>query len=119
LRKLTSPAPTSTAAQSASTGAACPADVAATIPDGSGSTLIAAYDTSEFAVTLCRTSTGAIYYHGIDRKDTSQRITLLATKVNGTYRAVNNGYTYLVTNRDLIVAHDGTTLLDQRLTPAR
>ena len=119
LHKLTSPAPDSTAAQSASTGAACPADVAATIPDGSGSTLIAAYDTSEFVVTLCRTSTGVIYYHGRNKKDTSQQITLLATEVNGAYRAVNSGYTYLVTNKDLIVAHDGTTLLDQRLTPAR
>jgi hypothetical protein len=118
LHHLTSAKTAAGAAQATSTAVACPADVAGTIPNGGGSTLIAAYDTSGFAITLCTASTGAIYYNGVDRGNPSQWITLPARMVNGSYTASNNGYTYLVTKQDLIVSRAGATLIDQALSPA-
>jgi hypothetical protein len=118
LHHLTSAKTGAGATQATSTAVACPADVASTITDGGSSTLIAAYDTSEFAITLCTGSTGAVYYNGVDRQNPSQWITLPATMANGTYTASNNGYTYQVTHQDLVVSHAGTTLVDQPLSPA-
>lgn len=109
--------PSANTGGSTANAAACPADVAATIPNGSGSTLISAYQTTEFYVTLCRTTSGQNYYFGMSKQDNSQQITLPAQEANGTYTSTNNGYTYQVTGQDLIVSQNGQTLLDQALSP--
>lgn len=103
---------------STSSTTACPANAAATIPGGDNSTLIDAYQTTGFYVTLCSTTSGDDYYFGMSKQDTSQQITLPVQEDNGTYTATNNGYTYQVTGQDLIVSRNGQTLLDQALSPA-
>lgn len=96
---------------------ACPSDVAATIPDGDGSTLINAYQTTGFYVTLCQTASGDDYYFGESKQDSSEQITLPAEDDGGTYTATNNGYTYQVDGQDLTVTDNGQTLIDQSLAP--
>ena len=96
---------------------ACPSHVAATIPDGNGSTLIAAYQTTDYYVTLCQTTSGEDYYFGENKQDSSLRITLPAHDDNGTYTATNKGYAYQVDGQDLVVTHDGKTEIDQSLSP--
>lgn len=110
--------PSSGASVSTSSATPCPSDVAGTIPDGDGSKLIEADQTSGFYVTLCSTAAGDIYYYGADKTNSSQQITLPAERDGDTYTATNNGYEYQVTSQDLIVSQDGQTLLDQPLSPA-
>jgi hypothetical protein len=99
------------------TAAACPRDIAEQIPGRS--TLISQYQTSEYEVTLCRTTRGAIYYHGVEKGNPALQITLPATQISGSYKASNHGYTYWVTKHDLIVTEQGRTLMRETLAPLK
>jgi hypothetical protein len=95
----------------------CPADIATDIPGGNGSTSIASYQSSQYDVTLCRTTTGQIYYHGVSRQNSTLQITLPARPEDGGYIAYNNSYSYQVIGHRLIVTDNGSQLLDQALSP--
>lgn len=95
----------------------CSADVADKI-SGRNITLIRQYQTRDYIITLCRTGSGTIYYHGAEKNDTSRQITLPVRMVDGSYMALHDGYTYWVTKHDLVVTKGGQTLLDQALSPA-
>lgn len=108
---------TSAGGSASTSAAACPSDVAATIPGGDGSTLIDAYQTTDYYVTLCQTTSGEDYYFGENKQDSSLQITLQAQDDNGTYTATNKGYTYQVDGQDLVVTNNGQTKIDQSLSP--
>lgn len=98
------------------TGTSCPASTSDSMPGGGGA-LIAEYQTSQYEITLCRSASGTIYYHGVQKDSPSQQITLPARLANGSYQSSNAGYTYLITKHDLIVTEGSQILLDQGLSP--
>jgi hypothetical protein len=77
---------------------------------------VASYQSSEYNVSLCRTTDGRIYYHGAARNNAKLQITLPAQPEDGGYIAYNKGYSYQVTGHRLIVTENGTKILDQALS---
>jgi hypothetical protein len=107
------PAPTTTPAR------ACPAAVAATLPGGAGATLVAGFETRRFRIHYCRTTGGALYYHGASRTAAAQQVTIPATPIAGGFQAsrvvAGHTFVYRVTTR-LTVTEDGRTLLTDPVT---
>lgn len=96
---------------------ACPSSVARDLPSGAGagSTLIGISTTSTYTITLCKSTSGQIFYHGVNKRRPSLQITLLAHRINAGYLAVNGAYEYEVTSSWLIAKEHGRALLRQRL----
>lgn len=94
----------------------CPSTVAAELPPGAGpgSTLIAAYLSADFEITLCSDATGQVYYHGAGRVS-GNSITLPAQYENGAYMAQDGSYLYQVRDQRIMVTNDGEVLVDQPL----
>jgi Zn-finger in Ran binding protein and others len=101
----------------AASGPPCPAGIASGIPDGENSTIIASYSSSEFAITMCETPTGKIYYHGASKSDASMQITLPAQRSDSGFRARNNVYVYYVSPEKLVITKNGSVILSQTLRP--
>lgn len=95
----------------------CPPGVARVIPDGTHSTLVAAYVTRDYRITLCANSRGRIYYHSVDLRNPRLHLTVRARPKDGAYIARHDGYVYRVTKHRLIVTRHGKRLLDQTLHP--
>lgn len=97
---------------------ACPDRVAAAV---SGSaTLVAAYETPKFLITLCRTADGQIHYDGqVKGKPASDEyhISLPAESTATGYLARNGVYTYEIRANHVIVSRRGEILLDSPLQP--
>jgi hypothetical protein len=95
--------------------AARPCPVAATLPDGRNAVLVAGYETKRFRVYYCRTTTGALYYHGASKTAATQTVTIPATPIPGGYEAHRtvDGHTfvYRVAANTLTVLRDGRTIL--------
>ncbi|MCX4545520.1 hypothetical protein [Streptomyces sp. NBC_01565] len=90
----------------------CPAEIAADMPDGSGSdaVLLRHYVTDRHDITLCRTADDAVYYHGglLNRPDVPT-ITIPATRTDTGYRAPRGDYLYEIDGEYVrVTVPDGT-----------
>ncbi|MBK3576289.1 hypothetical protein JHN63_21195 [Streptomyces sp. MBT65] len=85
----------------------CPEAVVSAIgAPGTGASLLAAYRSDRFLVTLCRTTAGETYYHGARRgqpESPKTSITLPATKEGSSWVAHNDSYAYRVDSDRLTV----------------
>jgi hypothetical protein len=115
-------APPSVGRSGPSTAAACPAQVARWLPSsGAGSTLISAYQTSKFLITLCQAPGGQLYYDGqVKNQPPSEEshISLPATATSSGYLARNGAFAYEIKNGIVIVSHQGKVMTEERLQPA-
>jgi hypothetical protein len=90
----------------------CPEAVATWLP--SGAVLVAAYTTDRHVVTLCRDSSGQLYYDGQVKgapASSQTHISLRATATATGFVAYNKGYSYEITGSELIVTNNGTEIL--------
>jgi hypothetical protein len=93
----------------------CPAEIAASIQDGAGSTVIASYVSPGFEITICQTTAGKMYYHGVSKTNSSLQITLPARWTGWRFEARNNSYIYYVSAHRLLVTEDGAVIVSQPL----
>ncbi len=114
--------PTAGHGSTAASGAPCPAATATWLPDGgSGSTLVAAYQTDKHLIMLCRTAGGQVYYDGQVKgkpADSDNHINLPATSTGAGWVARNGVYTYTIANGTVVVANSGRVVLSETLEPA-
>jgi hypothetical protein len=96
----------------------CPDGVASTLPSGdrASSTLVETHKTSGYTVTICADSSGALYYHGVSRTNSSLWITLPVKRSGSDYIATNKGYEYELSPRHLVVSKGGHVEVDQTFT---
>lgn len=112
----------STGSGSAMANTPCPATAATWLPGGgSGSTLVGAYQTNKHLITLCKASSGQVYYDGQVKgkpADTDNHISLPATSTGAGWVARNGVYTYTIANGAVVVANSGKVVLNETLQPA-
>ncbi|MEQ0560560.1 hypothetical protein ABJI51_15850 [Amycolatopsis sp. NEAU-NG30] len=98
----------------------CPGGVAQWLPNaGSGTILIAQYDTGQHVVTICRDSRGQYHYDGQlkGKPATSEtHISLAASKTATGFQARNAGYLYEIDGPDLRLTKYGKPIQSWRLT---
>jgi hypothetical protein len=97
--------------------AACPARIAAELPDGDGAELVAAYRTSNKQITLCRTASGALYYYGEFSDGRDKGIAMEAEETGGGYEAVNGPYRYEIHDGVVTIYQSGRQIGEEELTP--
>lgn len=117
----TAPTPTTTFGGAAVTPAvspappSCPDEAAIRLPAGEreSSQLVETRETNQFRVTICKGTSGALYYYGVALDNASLWIDLPATRSGDGYVAVNGDTEYDVQSRTLIVRRNGSDIVDQ------
>ncbi|WP_167977451.1 hypothetical protein, partial [Lentzea indica] len=103
-------------------GTPCPAATATWLPGGgSGSTLVAAYQTDKHLITLCRAADGQVYYDGQVKgkpADADNHISLPATSTGAAWVARNGVYTYTIRSSSVVVQKSEIVVLYEPLQPA-
>jgi hypothetical protein len=97
--------------------ATCPARIADQLPDGDGAELVEAFRTSNKQITLCRTTSGTLYYYGefSDRREAG--IAMEAEQTSEGYEARNGPYRYEIHGNVVTIYQSGTQIGEEDLTP--
>jgi hypothetical protein len=105
------PSTGSAPSQAAPTGVPCPSVAAMWLPGGgAGSVLIDGYTTDQFVITICRDSTGQLYYDGqiANQAVTSDtHISIPAQQTADGFVASNKGYVYQISGTQETVTNAG------------
>lgn len=100
--------------QAAPTGVPCPSVAAMWLPGGgAGSVLIDGYTANQFVITICRDSTGQLYYDGqiANQAVTSDtHISIPAQQTSDGFVATNKGYVYQISGTQETVTNAGKPL---------
>ncbi|GAB7102755.1 hypothetical protein JCM4814A_10690 [Streptomyces phaeofaciens JCM 4814] len=96
---------------------ACPARIAAQLPDGDGAELVEAFRTSNKRITLCRTESGSLYYYGEFSDGREKGIAMPAERTSGGYEARNQEYRYEIHDGLVTIYESGTQIGEEKLTP--
>lgn len=97
--------------------ATCPARIAAELPGGDGAELVEAFRTSNKRITLCRTTSGSLYYYGEFSDGREKGIAMEAEQTSDGYEARNGPYRYEIHGRVVTVYQSGTQIGEEDLTP--
>ena len=95
----------------------CPGRIADQLPDGDGAELVEAFRTSNKQITLCRTTSGTLYYYGefSDRREAG--IAMEAEQTSEGYEARNGPYRYEIHGNVVTIYQSGTQIGEEDLTP--
>jgi hypothetical protein len=116
---IPSPTPAPAAApspniQAAPAGVPCPAAAAMWLPaGGTGSVLVDGYTTDRYVITVCRDSTGQLYYDGqiANQAVTNDtHISIPAQQTADGFVATNNGYVYQISGTQETVSKGGNQI---------
>jgi hypothetical protein len=95
------------------TGAPCPAVAASTMPETATALLVGR--SSSVAVTVCRGTSGHLYYFGAN-PSTRVTVTLPAVRAGSAWTASDAGLTYVVDPAHVAVQRGGAPVADEPLT---
>lgn len=108
------PSAGSAPSQAAPTGVPCPSTAAMWLPGGgAGSVQIDGYTTDQFVITICRDSTGQLYYDGqiANQAVTSDtHISIPAQQTADGFVASNKGYVYQISGTQETVTNAGNQI---------
>lgn len=97
--------------------ATCPTRIAAELPDGDGAELVEAFRTSNKQITLCRTTSGTLYYYGEFSDGREPGIAMKAEQTSEGYEARNGPYRYEIHGKVVTVFQSGRQIGEEDLTP--
>ncbi|MFF5480490.1 hypothetical protein ACFY5C_24545 [Streptomyces sp. NPDC012935] len=97
--------------------ATCPDRIAAELPDGDGAELVRAYRTKNKQITLCRTTSGSLYYYGEFSDGREKGIAMEAEETSDGYEARNGEYRYVIHDGVVTVYQSGTQIGEEEVTP--
>lgn len=97
--------------------ATCPDRIAAELPDGDGAELVQAYRTKNKQITLCRTTSGSLYYYGEFSDGREQGIAMEAEETSDGYEARNGEYLYVIEGGVVTIYQSGTQIGEEDVTP--
>ncbi|MGW3208820.1 hypothetical protein [Streptomyces sp. NPDC001135] len=100
-----------------STAAACPDRIATELPAGDGAELVQAFRTRNKQITLCRTTSGSLYYYGEFSDGREQGIAMKAKTTSEGYEANNGPYRYVIHGGVVTVYQSGRRIGEEELTP--
>jgi hypothetical protein len=107
-------------AAQASRSTPCPASVATWLPGGGGGgELVAGYTTEKHVVTICRDTSGQLYYDGLVKgtvANSQTHISLRASTTASGFVADNKGYVYEISGAQLIIRNNGSEIHRTALT---
>ncbi|MEV5874862.1 hypothetical protein AB0L75_11635 [Streptomyces sp. NPDC052101] len=95
----------------------CPDRIAAELPDGDGAELVQAFHTKNKQITLCRTTSGSLYYYGEFSDGREKGIAMRATAASSGYEARNGEYRYVIHDGVVTVYESGRQIGEEQLTP--
>ncbi|KUL43152.1 hypothetical protein [Streptomyces regalis] len=95
----------------------CPDRIAAALPDGDGAGLVQAYRTKNKQITLCRTTSGSLYYYGEFSDGREKGIAMEAEETSDGYEARNGEYRYVIHDGVVTVYQSGTQIGEEDVTP--
>jgi hypothetical protein len=97
--------------------ATCPDRIAAELPDGDGAELVQAFRTSNKQITLCRTTSGTLYYYGEFSDGREKGIVMEAEQTGEGYEARNDPYRYEIHGGVVTIYRSGAQIGEEDLTP--
>lgn len=95
----------------------CPARIAAELPGGDGAALVEAFRTSNKQITLCRTTSGTLYYYGEFSDGRESGIAMEAERTSEGYEARNGPYRYEIHGEVVTIYQSGQRIGEEDLTP--
>jgi hypothetical protein len=95
----------------------CPDRIAAELPDGDGAELVQAFRTKNKQITLCRTTSGSLYYYGEFSDGREKGIAMKAKTTSDGYEARNGAYRYVIHDGVVTVYQSGSRIGEEELTP--
>jgi hypothetical protein len=95
----------------------CPPRIAAELPDGDGAELVEAFRTSNKQITLCRTTSGTLYYYGEFSDGREAGIVMEAEQTSEGYEARNGPYRYEIHGKVVTIFQSGRQIGEEDLTP--
>ncbi|MET7694176.1 hypothetical protein ABZT06_40505 [Streptomyces sp. NPDC005483] len=95
----------------------CPARIAAELPNGDGAELVEAFRTSNKQITLCRTTSGTLYYYGEFSDGREAGIAMEAEQTSEGYEARNGPYRYEIHGKVVTIFQSGRQIGEEDLTP--
>lgn len=97
--------------------ATCPDRIAAELPGGDGAELVRAFRTKNKQITLCRTTSGSLYYYGEFSDGREKGIAMKAKTTGEGYEARNGEYRYVIHDGVVTVYQSGRRIGQEELTP--
>lgn len=95
----------------------CPSRIADELPDGEGAELVEAFRTSNKQITLCRTTSGSLYYYGEFSDRREKGIAMEAERTSDGYEARNGPYRYDIHDGVVTIYQSGRQIGEEDLTP--